>query len=73
MLPPLAPMPPLCPNRHQSGGPERGTYVSVGEFLWYTIAIFLFVAYLMVLFYIFADLFRDHELMVWPRRSGSSP
>ncbi len=47
---------------HQSGGPERGTYVSVGEFLWYTIAIFFFVAYLMVLFYIFADLFRDHEL-----------
>lgn len=36
--------------------------VSVGEFLWYTIAIFFFVAYLMVLFYIFADLFRDHEL-----------
>jgi len=39
--------------------------VSFGEFLWYTIAIFFFVAFLMVLFYIFADLFRDQDLGGW--------
>ena len=47
--------------------PRKGYYVSAGEFIWYTIAIFLFVAYLMVLFYIFADLFRDHELNGWAK------
>ena len=41
--------------------------MSFGEFLWYTIAIFFFVAFLMVLFYIFADLFRDHELNGWAK------
>jgi len=54
-------------DSHQSGGPERGTNVSFGEFLLYTIAIFFFVAFLMVLFYIFADLFRDHELNGWAK------
>lgn len=39
--------------------------MSFGEFLWYTIAIFFFVAFLMVLFYIFADLFRDQDLGGW--------
>ncbi len=41
--------------------------MSFGEFLWYTIAIFFFVTFLMVLFYIFADLFRDHELNGWAK------
>lgn len=54
-------------DSHQSGGPERGTNVSFGEFLWYTIAIFFFVAFLMVLFYIFADLFRDQDLGGWAK------
>lgn len=39
--------------------------MSFGELLWYTIAIFFFVAFLMVLFYIFADLFRDQDLSGW--------
>jgi hypothetical protein len=39
--------------------------VSFGELIWYTIVIFFFVAFLMVLFYIFADLFRDQELGGW--------
>ncbi len=41
--------------------------MSFGEFLWYTIAIFFFVAFLMVLFYIFADLFRDQDLGGWAK------
>ena len=49
----------------QSGGSERGAFVSFGELIWYSITIFFFVAFLMVLFYIFADLFRDHELSGW--------
>jgi hypothetical protein len=39
--------------------------VSFGELIWYTIVIFFFVSFLMVLFYIFADLFRDQSLSGW--------
>lgn len=50
---------------HHAGGTERGFSVSIVDFLGYMIAVFLFVTYLMVLFYIFGDLFRDHELSGW--------
>lgn len=33
--------------------------------LWYTVVIFAFIAYLIVLFMILTDLFRDHKLSVW--------
>jgi ABC-type multidrug transport system fused ATPase/permease subunit len=35
---------------------------SFGDLLWYSIIIFFFVTFLMVLFYIFGDIFRDHDL-----------
>ncbi|MFW0793547.1 SHOCT domain-containing protein [Gordonia sp. CPCC 205515] len=38
---------------------------SFWDFIWYTLVIFAFVAYLMVLFYILADLFRDRALSGW--------
>ena len=38
---------------------------SFWDFLWYTLVIFAFVAYLMVLFAILSDLFRDRELSGW--------
>ena len=38
---------------------------SFWDFLWLVIVTFAFVAYLMVLFQILADLFRDHELSGW--------
>ncbi len=41
--------------------------MSFGELLWYTIVIFFFVSFLMVLFYIFADLFRDQDLGGWAK------
>jgi hypothetical protein len=34
-------------------------------FLWYVVMVFAFVAYLFILFYIFTDLFRDHQLSGW--------
>lgn len=34
-------------------------------FLWYVVMVFAFVAYLFILFYIFTDLFRDHQLNGW--------
>ena len=37
----------------------------VWDFLWYTLVVFAFVALLMVLFNIIADLFRDRELSGW--------
>jgi signal transduction histidine kinase len=39
--------------------------VSFWEFLWFTIVVFAFVAYLIVLFNIVTDLFRDKELSGW--------
>ncbi|MEE3851625.1 SHOCT domain-containing protein [Gordonia sp. LSe1-13] len=38
---------------------------SFWDFIWYTVVIFIFVAYLMMLFWIIADLFRDRELSGW--------
>lgn len=39
--------------------------MSFVEALWLTFEIFIFIAYLMILFSIFQDLFRDHNLNVW--------
>lgn len=36
-----------------------------GNFIWTTILIFFFVSFLFVLFWIFADIFRDHDLSGW--------
>lgn len=38
---------------------------SFWDFLWYTLVVFAFVAYLMVLFWIITDLFRDRALSGW--------
>ncbi len=38
---------------------------SFWDFIWYTLVIFAFVAYLMVLFWILGDLFRDRALSGW--------
>ncbi len=38
---------------------------SFWDFIWYTIVIFAFVAYLMILFYVLVDLFRDHKTSGW--------
>jgi Phospholipase_D-nuclease N-terminal len=35
---------------------------SFGDFIWFLLWSYLFIAYLMVLFQIISDLFRDHEL-----------
>ena len=35
---------------------------TLGQFFWLTLEIFLLMAYLMILFYIFSDLFRDHSM-----------
>ena len=40
---------------------------SFWEFTWSMVVIFAFVAYLLVLFYILSDLFRDHELSGWAK------
>ncbi|QIS03852.1 hypothetical protein F5X71_17325 [Nocardia brasiliensis] len=39
--------------------------MSLWDFLWYAVMTFLFVAYLMILFAIVSDLFRDHETSGW--------
>ena len=38
---------------------------SFWDFFWFVIAFFLLMAYLMVLFQILTDMFRDHELSGW--------
>ncbi|TIC88850.1 SHOCT domain-containing protein [Nocardioides sp. GY 10113] len=38
---------------------------SFWDFFWLSVEIFFFVAYLLVLFQIIGDLFRDHELSGW--------
>ncbi|RPA57446.1 hypothetical protein EF294_18160 [Gordonia oryzae] len=40
---------------------------SFWEFTWLMVVIFAFVAYLLVLFYILSDLFRDHQLSGWAK------
>lgn len=37
------------------------------HFLWYTIIVFAFVAYLIVLWHIVTDLFRDHQASGWQK------
>jgi hypothetical protein len=39
--------------------------IGLGELLWTTILIFFFVVYLMILFQIIVDIFRDHDLSGW--------
>lgn len=40
---------------------------SFWDLLWYTILVFAFVAYLIVLFHIISDLFRDRTISGWVR------
>ncbi|WP_327151931.1 SHOCT domain-containing protein [Nocardia sp. NBC_01329] len=35
---------------------------TIWELLWYTLVVFAFVAYLIILFHVIADLFRDREM-----------
>lgn len=42
-----------------------GNEFSFWDFLWTTIWVFFFVAFLMMLFSLFADIFRDRELSGW--------
>jgi hypothetical protein len=44
---------------------KKGTAMSFWDVVWFIIITFAFVAYLMVLFSILTDLFRDHELNGW--------
>jgi hypothetical protein len=45
--------------------------MSFWEFFWLIVASFLFFAYLMMLFSIFADIFRDDELGGWGKAAWS--
>lgn len=38
---------------------------SFWDYVWYTVVVFAFVAYLIVLFQIIVDLFRDHSVSGW--------
>ena len=38
---------------------------SFWDFIWYTVVIFAFIAYLMILFNVLIDLFRDHKTSGW--------
>ncbi|MEU5840702.1 SHOCT domain-containing protein [Rhodococcus sp. NPDC047139] len=38
---------------------------SFWDYVWYTVVVFAFVAYLIVLFQILVDLFRDHTVSGW--------
>ncbi|WP_068155505.1 SHOCT domain-containing protein [Rhodococcus phenolicus] len=40
---------------------------SFWDYVWYTVVVFAFVAYLIVLFQILVDLFRDHHLSGWAK------
>jgi fatty acid desaturase len=44
---------------------SKGTEMSFWEVIWFIVITFAFVAYLMVLFSILTDLFRDHALNGW--------
>lgn len=43
----------------------QGFWGSFWDLIWWFLAIFIFFAYLMVLFSIITDLFRDHKLSGW--------
>jgi hypothetical protein len=43
----------------------QGFWGSFWDLIWWFLAIFIFFAYLMVLFSIISDLFRDHKLSGW--------
>jgi hypothetical protein len=45
---------------------------SFGEALLTVLSVFVFMAWILVLFTILSDLFRDHEMSGWGRPSGSS-
>jgi hypothetical protein len=54
------------PPRTGYGEPSRkGATVDFWDFFWLLVWSFFFIAYLIVLFQIIADLFRDHELSGW--------
>ena len=38
---------------------------NIGDFIWFFLVSFLFIAYLMILFSIIGDLFRDHKQAGW--------
>jgi ABC-type multidrug transport system fused ATPase/permease subunit len=39
--------------------------MDLGDFLWWTLALFVFIAYLMIMFQILVDLFRDPSVNGW--------
>ncbi|MDX2375744.1 SHOCT domain-containing protein [Microbacterium sp. LRZ72] len=43
----------------------QGYWGSFADLIWWFLTVFIFFAYLMVLFSIFGDLFRDHKLNGW--------
>ena len=45
----------------------RDMWDSFWDFMWYTIIIFAFVAYLMILFHVVGDLFRDDSISGWTK------
>ena len=55
-----------------AGLTERLVVDSFWDFFWFIISFFILMAYLMVLFQIVGDLFRDKEVSGASRRSGSS-
>lgn len=48
-----------------TGYQYQGFWGSFWDLIWWFLAIFIFFAYLMVLFSIITDLFRDHKLSGW--------
>lgn len=50
------------PHHRVDGAPPRDGF---WDFFWFVAVTFLFVAYLMVLFQIITDLFRDHQMSGW--------
>lgn len=46
---------------------KKGTVMSFWDVVWFIVITFAFVAYLMVMFAIIGDLFRDHETSGWAK------
>ncbi|WP_232232944.1 MULTISPECIES: SHOCT domain-containing protein [Actinomycetes] len=53
------------PSEYRKRGPTM--WDSFWDFIWYTIVIFAFVAYLMIFFNVLVDLFRDHKTSGWAK------